>query len=53
MYLAPSAPRNPQITNCDKTTLQLQWMEPEILNGIIQKYRVSFNMYVFVHYLLQ
>ena len=39
--LAPSAPRDPQITTIDETTIQLQWMEPEMLNGIIQHYRVS------------
>ena len=39
--LAPSAPRDPQITTIDKTTIQLQWMEPKMLNGIIQHYRVS------------
>ena len=40
-YLAPSAPRNLSITIIDETTLQLEWMEPEILNGIILIYRVS------------
>ena len=39
--LAPSAPRNPNIININETYLQLQWMEPEILNGIILMYRVS------------
>ena len=41
LCLAPSAPRNPQIMNADKTSLKLQWIEPEILNGIILHYRVS------------
>jgi len=41
LYSVPSAPRNPQITAIDKTILQLQWMEPELPNGIIQHYRVS------------
>ena len=41
IYSAPSVPRNPQITAIDKTALQLQWMEPELPNGIIQYYRVS------------
>ena len=39
--LAPSAPRDPIITIIDETRLQLQWMEPEVLNGIIRMYRVS------------
>ena len=46
--LVPSAPRNPQITRIDKTTIQLQWMEPEILNGIIQHYRVSTYVHTYV-----
>ena len=41
IYSAPSAPRNPQVIAIDKTTLQLQWMKPGILNGIIIYYRVS------------
>ena len=44
LCLAPSAPRNPQVTNSSKTSLQLQWIEPEILNGIILHYRVSITM---------
>ena len=44
IYSASSAPRNPQVIAIDKTTLQLQWMEPEILNGIIIHYRVSITV---------
>ena len=40
LCLAPSAPRNLQVTNANKTSLQLQWIEPEILNGIILHYKV-------------
>ena len=39
--LAPSAPRNPQVTNNNKTNLQLQWIQPQKPNGIILYYRVS------------
>lgn len=42
--IAPSAPRSPQIISTGKKTLQLSWTEPEILNGIIQKYRVSLTL---------
>ena len=44
LCLAPSAPRNLEVTNANKTSLQLQWIEPEILNGIILHYRVSITM---------
>ena len=40
-FLAPSAPRNLQVTNTSKTSLQLQWIKPQIPNGIILHYRVS------------
>ena len=40
-FLAPSAPRNLQVTNTSKTSLQLQWIKPQIPNGIIVHYRVS------------
>ena len=46
LCLAPSAPRNPQIINADKTSLKLQWIEPDILNGIILHYRVSITILV-------
>ena len=42
--IAPSAPRSPQIISTGKKTLKLSWTEPEILNGIIQKYRVSLTL---------
>ena len=44
LCLAASAPRNPQVTNASKTSLQLQWIQPRILNGIILHYRVSITM---------
>ena len=40
---APSAPRNLQVTDTSRTSLQLQWIKPEILNGIILHYRVSIS----------
>ena len=46
LCLAPSAPRNPQIINADKTSLKLQWIKPDTLNGIILHYRVSITMLV-------
>ena len=46
LCLAPSAPRNPQIINTNRTSLKLQWIEPDILNGIILHYRVSIAMLV-------
>ena len=44
LVLAPSVPRNPQVTNTSKTSLQLQWMEPQTPNGIILHYRVSITV---------
>ena len=40
-FLAPSAPRNLTATVINETSIQLQWTEPQILNGIILRYRVS------------
>ena len=40
--LAPSAPRNLTATVVSETSIQLQWTEPQILNGIILRYGVSF-----------
>ena len=49
LYSVPGAPRNPQVITFDKTTLQLQWMEPEMLNGIILYYRVSVTLLLSVY----
>ena len=53
LFSAPGAPRNPQVITFDKTTLQLQWMEPEMLNGIILYYRVSVTLLLRVYIKLQ
>ena len=46
LCLVPSAPRNPRIINTDETSLKLQWIEPDKLNGVILHYRVSNTMLV-------
>ena len=41
-HTAPSAPTLTLVNATSSTTIQVEWMEPDILNGRINSYRISY-----------